>query len=74
MRKRARWISFWTFICTTALLYAAGHAFTIQWLMYRHEYMDQKTGFYVHTGSLAPAVIGVLAGLIAERIYVYQER
>ncbi|WP_159887288.1 hypothetical protein [Paenibacillus puerhi] len=69
MNKKSFIVTMSTFLLTTGLLYGAGHAFTIPWLMFHHEYIQLDTGFRVTTGSLVPGLIGLAASGCAELMY-----
>ena len=62
------------FILVTGILYLIGNIFDISWLMFRHEYRSDDGEFYIYIGSLMPAVIGLAASYIAEKIYVSKHR
>lgn len=65
-------VGFSTFLIATALLYAIGHLFKIEWLMLHHKYVVSENGFSIETGSLIPFIIGIFLSYIAEKAYVYK--
>ncbi|MGG3563366.1 hypothetical protein ABES03_17375 [Neobacillus rhizosphaerae] len=67
-------VGFSTFVIATGLLYAIGHLFKIEWLMFHHKYELNVNSFYVETGSLVPFIIGIFLSFIAEKIYVYKNQ
>ncbi|WP_413298796.1 hypothetical protein AA0X95_14050 [Bacillus sp. 1P10SD] len=67
-------VGFSTFVIVTVFLYAIGHLFKVEWLMFHHIYEENANGFSVETGSLVPFIIGIFLSFIAEKIYVYKNQ
>ncbi|MBY0599231.1 hypothetical protein [Bacillus bingmayongensis] len=45
MKLKSFLVTFSTFVLTTGLFFLIGHLFTIPWLMFHHEYIDNTNGF-----------------------------
>jgi uncharacterized membrane protein len=71
MKFKSFIIAFISFVLITTLLYAIGYMFSIDSLMFHHEYIDNANGYYVTTGSVIPILAGFAVALITEKIYIY---
>jgi hypothetical protein len=74
MKFKSFLVGLGSFVLITAFLYLVGYTFKIAWLMWHFEYNDDKNGFWVITGSLIPAGIGLVLSYIAEKVYIYKRR
>lgn len=67
-------VAFLTLMGTTVGLYLLGHALSIPWLMFSHEFANDAGGFHYSVGSLVPLIVGVIASGVAEAIYTRKQR
>ena len=74
MKLKGFIVTFGSFALTTALLYLLGYVFTIPWLMFQYEYINNASGLFVSSGSIVPLIIGLVISFIAEKIYIYKYR
>ncbi|MDZ5609019.1 hypothetical protein U2I54_18605 [Bacillus pseudomycoides] len=74
MKLKSFLVTFSTFVLTTGLFFLIGHLFTIPWLMFHHEYIDNTNGFFISTGSVVPLLIGLIVSYSVEKIYSHNYR
>lgn len=74
MKVKSFIVGFVSFATATALLYLLGYIFTIPFLMFRYEYTNNESEFFISIGSLAPIIIGLVISFIAEKIYRHNYR
>ncbi len=74
MKLKSFIVTFLSLVLTTVVLFLIGHLFSIPWLMFHHEYIDNANGFIISTGSFVPLIIGLVVSFFAEKIYVYKYR
>ncbi|MEO2078304.1 MAG: hypothetical protein ABGX20_23490 [Bacillus sp. (in: firmicutes)] len=74
MKLKKFLVGFSTFVLVTVFLYAIGHLFKIEWLMFKYQYKVSASGFSVKTGSLVPFIIGIFLSFIAEKVYANKNK
>jgi hypothetical protein len=70
MKYKSFLAGFVTFLIVTGALYFVGEQFSVQWLMFSYEYENSADGFSFSASSFMPFVIGLIAGVIAEKLYM----
>ena len=70
MKLKCFIVTFLSLVLTTVMLFLIGHLFSIPWLMFHLEYINNANGFIISTSSFAPLIIGLIVSFIAEKIYV----
>jgi len=72
MKLKSFIVTFGSFVLSTGLLYLIGHLFTIPWLLFHYEYINNSKGFLISGGSFTPLLIGLAVSFFAEKIYIYK--
>ncbi|MBA9027306.1 hypothetical protein [Peribacillus huizhouensis] len=74
MKLKCFIVTFLSLVSTTVMLLLIGHLFSIPWLMFHLEYINNSNGFIISTGSFVPLIIGLIVSFFAEKIYVNKYR
>lgn len=61
-------------VLTTGGLFLIGHLFTIPWLMFHYEYINNAEKLSITTGSMVPLIIGLIVCFFVEKIYMNRHR
>jgi hypothetical protein len=62
-----------TFAIVTGLLYFIGYLFKIDLLIFHKYYNETAEGFTSESRSLLPFIIGLGAGYLTEKFYLYKK-